>query len=218
MIRLLLVDDQNLFREGLATLLSVHQDLQVVAEAVNGVEAVTKARQLKPDVILMDLRMPEMSGVAATREILSDEDPPSIIVLTTFDDDDDVFQALSAGAAGYLLKDAPSEQLVSAIRSVSRGEPFLHPSITAKLLARLQQGGVGSPPQTPKVEPPREPLSERELAILRLMAQGMANKVIAGRLHLADGTVKNYVTRILAKLDVEDRTQAALKARDLGWV
>ena len=212
MIRILLVDDQTLFREGLATLLSVHDGLEVVGEAENGREALRKARELRPDVILMDLRMPEMGGAAATREIMSWSSPPGILVLTTFDDDDDVFEALRAGAAGYLLKDSPSERLLDAIRSVAAGEPFLQPSITAKLLAQLQRQ---SPQST--VEQPAA-LSERELEILKLLAQGLPNKSIASRLHLADGTVKNYVTSILTKLDVKDRTQAALKARELGWV
>lgn len=213
MISILLVDDQSLFREGLATLLSVYDDLRVVGEAVNGREAVDKARELRPDVIVMDLRMPILGGAAATREIMSWSSPPRILALTTFDDDDDVFEALRAGAGGYLLKDSPSERVVDAIRTVARGEPFLQPSITAKLLADLQNR---QPPS--KGRPPTEQLSERELDILRLLAQGLPNKVIASRLHLADGTVKNYVTSILTKLDVTDRTQAALKARDLGWV
>ncbi len=213
MINILLVDDQTLFREGLATLLSVHDDLRVIGEAVNGREAVDKARDLRPDVIVMDLRMPILGGAAATREIMSWPTPPRILALTTFDDDDDVFEALRAGAGGYLLKDSPSERVVDAIRTVARGEPFLQPSITAKLLADLQNRQPSS-----HSKPPTEELSERELDILRLLAQGLPNKAIATRLHLADGTVKNYVTSILTKLDVTDRTQAALKARDLGWV
>lgn len=213
MIRILLVDDQTLFREGLATLLSVHDDFEVIGEAINGREAVEKTRNLKPDVILMDLRMPILGGAAATREIMSWSAPPRILVLTTFDDDDDVFEALRAGAGGYLLKDSPSQRVVDAIRTVARGEPFLQPSITAKLLAELQR-------QKPSClnQAPAEQLSERELDILKLLAQGLPNKAIAARLHLADGTVKNYITSILTKLDVTDRTQAALKARDLGWV
>lgn len=215
MIRILLVDDQTLFREGLATLLSVQTDIEVVGEAADGHEAIAQARSLEPDLILMDLRMPHMGGAAATREILKFDAPPRILVLTTFDDDDDVFAALRAGAAGYLLKDSPSEQLLAAVRTVAAGQPFLQPSITAKVLAQLQQQ---TPPPTGPTHHEVEPLSEREMDILRLMAQGLPNKVIAARLHLADGTVKNYVTRILAKLEVDDRTQAALKARDLGWV
>lgn len=215
MIRILLVDDQTLFREGLATLLSVQDDIEVIGEAADGREAVEAARNLRPDLILMDLRMPYMGGAAATREILTMGSPPRILVLTTFDDDDDVFDALRSGAAGYLLKDSPSDQLLDAVRTVAAGGPFLQPSITAKVLAQLQQQ-TPPPPVAPASDV--EPLSEREMDILRLMAKGLSNKAIASRLHLADGTVKNYVTRILAKLEVEDRTQAALKARELGWV
>lgn len=216
-VRLLLVDDQNLFREGLSTLLSVHEDLRVIGEATNGLEAIEKTRELRPDVVLMDLRMPEMGGAEATREILKAGGPaPKILVLTTFDDDDEVFEALRAGAAGYLLKDSPSERLVEAIRTVARGESFLEPSITAKVLAELQRAERPAPAAEGKAG--IEPLSERELAILRLVAEGLPNKAIARRLHLADGTVKNYVSSILSKLQVADRTQAALRARDLGWV
>lgn len=220
MIRILLVDDQNLFREGLATLLSVHEDLCVVGEAVDGEEAVAQVEALGPDVVLMDLRMPKMGGAAATRAILEREsstgEMPKILVLTTFDDDEDVFDALRAGAAGYLLKDAPSERLVEAIRAVARGEPVLAPAITAKVLAGIKR--LDSPPVEAGSAGPPEDLSERERDILRLLAQGLSNRAIAERLHLAEGTVKNYVTSILAKLDVSDRTRAALKAREMGWV
>ncbi|MEM9558510.1 MAG: response regulator transcription factor [Acidobacteriota bacterium] len=224
-VRLLLVDDQTLFREGLATLLSVHDDLRVVGQASDGAEALTVAAERAPDVVLMDLRMPGMGGAEATRRLLGSEAPPAVLVLTTFDDDDDVFEALRAGAAGYLLKDSPSERLVEAIRTVARGESFLQPSITAKVLAELQRLEPRRP--TPSTQSSAassaaadgvETLSERELDILRLLADGLPNKAIAARLHLADGTVKNYVTSILAKLGVDDRLQAALKARDLGWV
>ncbi|MEM6794651.1 MAG: response regulator transcription factor [Acidobacteriota bacterium] len=220
--RVLLVDDQTLFREGLATLLSVMPDIEVVAEAENGAEGVALAAELRPDVVLMDLRMPVMSGVRATREILSRPDPPAVLVLTTFDDDDDVFQALGAGAAGYLLKDSPSERLLEAIRTVARGEPFLQSSITAKVLAGLQrsEGLHGSPTaaSSAALAPQGERLSEREIEILRLIAEGLPNKAIAARLYLAEGTVKNYVSALLAKLEVRDRTQAALRARELGWI
>lgn len=193
-------------------MLSVHDGIDVVGEAEHGEQALALAADLRPDVVLMDLRMPVMGGVAATRELLDRDQPPKVLVLTTFDDDDDVFEALRAGAAGYLLKDSQSERLVDAIRTVARGDSFLQPSITAKVLAELQR----SEPR-PTATEPSDALSKRELDILRLIAQGLPNKAIAQRLHLADGTVKNYVSSILAKLDVTDRTQAALRARELGW-
>ena len=214
-VRVLLVDDQRLFREGLATLLSVHEDLEVVGEAADGREAVERVRALRPDVVLMDLRMPRMDGVAATREIRSLTADAEILVLTTFDDDEDVFRALRAGAAGYLLKDCPPEQLTEAIRAAARGESFLQPSVASKVVAELNR--LRPRDATPNRSLP-DPLSERELDVLREVARGLGNREIAATLHLAEGTVKNYVSVILAKLDVPDRTRAALKARELGLV
>ena len=214
MIRLLLVDDQALFREGLRTLLSLHEDLQVVGEAGNGLEALAAADALRPDVVLMDLRMPVLDGVAATRRLLAAHPASRVIVVTTFDDDELVFDGLRAGAVGYLLKDVSSDKLVEAIRAAARGESFLQPSIAAKVLAefnRLERSAVPPPPLA-------EPLSERELEILRLLAAGDSNKEIAAALFIAEGTVKNHVTNILGKLDARDRTQAALRARELGLI
>jgi len=216
MIRLLLVDDQALFREGLHTLLSLHEDLQVVGEAGNGLEALAAADALRPDVVLMDLRMPVLDGVAATRRLLAAHPTARVIVVTTFDDDELVFDGLRAGAVGYLLKDVSSDKLVEAIRAAARGESFLQPSIAAKVLAefnRLERGPAPTPPA-----PLAEPLSERELEILRLLAAGDSNKEIAAALYLAEGTVKNHVTNILGKLDARDRTQAALRGRELGLI
>ncbi len=215
MIRLLLVDDQALFREGLHTLLSLHEDLEVVGEAGNGLEALAAADALRPDVVLMDLRMPVLDGVAATRRLLAAHPTTRVIVVTTFDDDELVFDGLRAGAVGYLLKDVSSDKLVEAIRAAARGESFLQPSIAAKVLAefnRLERSAAPPPP------PPAlaEPLSERELEILRLLAAGDSNKEIAAALYITEGTVKNHVTNILGKLDARDRTQAALRARELG--
>ena len=214
MIRLLLVDDQALFREGLRTLLSLHEDLQVVGEAGNGLEALAAADALHPDVVLMDLRMPVLDGVAATRRLLAANPASRVIVVTTFDDDELVFDGLRAGAVGYLLKDVSSDKLVEAIRAAARGESFLQPSIAAKVLAefnRLERSAAPPPPLA-------EPLSERELEILRLLAAGDSNKEIAAALFIAEGTVKNHVTNILGKLDARDRTQAALRARELGLI
>jgi DNA-binding NarL/FixJ family response regulator len=214
-IRILLVDDQPLFREGLRTLLSIHDDFEVVGEAGNGEEAIRLARSLRPSVVLMDLQMPVLDGVAATRRLNQEQRECRVIVLTTFDDDEMVFDGLRAGAVGYLLKDAPSEKLAEAIRVAARGETFLQPSVAAKVVAefaRLSKKKLGLPNSLP------EQLSERELEILRLIGRGASNREIAGELFLAEGTVKNHVTNILEKLAVRDRTQAALKARDSGLI
>ena len=214
-IKILLVDDQPLFREGLCTLLSVHPDFEVVGEAGNGVEAIRLARSLLPLVVLMDLQMPVLDGVAATRRLHEEQPDCRVIVLTTFDDDELVFDGLRAGAVGYLLKDAPSEKLAEAIRVAARGETFLQPSVAAKVVAefaRLSRKTVTT------ANPVIEPLSEREIEILRLIAQGASNREIAGTLFLAEGTVKNHVTSILGKLEARDRTQAALKAKDCGLI
>ena len=214
-IRILLVDDQPLFREGLRTLLSVHSDFEVVGEAGNGEEAIRLVRSLLPSVVLMDLQMPVLDGVAATLSLHEEQPDCRVIVLTTFDDDEMVFDGLRAGAVGYLLKDAPSEKLAEAIRVAARGETFLQPSVAAKVVAefaRLTKKTVLTPPSLV------DPLSERELEILRLIAQGASNREIAGTLFLAEGTVKNHVTNILGKLEVRDRTQAALKAKESSLI
>jgi len=214
-IKILLVDDQPLFREGLRTLLSVQRDFEVVAEAGNGEEAIRLAHSLLPSVVLMDLQMPVLDGVAATRRLHQELPNVRVIVLTTFDDDEMVFDGLRAGAVGYLLKYAPSEKLAEAIRVAARGETFLQPSVAAKVVAefaRLTRKTAGTS------DSGSEPLSERELEILRLIGQGASNREIARTLFLAEGTVKNHVTNILGKLDVRDRTQAAMKARDNGLI
>lgn len=214
-IRLLIVDDQALFREGLRTLLSVQADMEVVGEAANGEEAINLARDTSPAVVLMDLRMPVLDGVAATRKLHSEQPGCRVIVLTTFDDDEYVFEGLRAGAVGYLLKDAPSEKLFEAVRAAARGESFLQPSVAAKVVAEFAR-------LTNQYQPRARSLpchlSGRELEILSLVATGASNKEIATQLFIAEGTVKNHVTNILGKLDVRDRTQAALKARTLGLV
>jgi DNA-binding NarL/FixJ family response regulator len=212
-VNILLVDDQALFREGLRTLLSIYPDLAVVGEAANGEEALRAVERLRPDVVLMDLRMPVLDGVAATRRLRDCCPQSKVIVLTTFDDDDNVFDGLRAGAVGYLLKDVSSEKLVEAIRAAARGESFLQPSITAKVVAEFARL---TPQLTRTAVALPHPLSERELDILKLIAGGASNKQIAATLFIAEGTVKNHVTNILGKLEVTDRTQAALKARELG--
>lgn len=212
-IRILLVDDQALFREGLRTLLSVQAGFDVVGEAANGEEALRLAGTLHPDVILMDVRMPVLDGVAATRRLQAGHPAIRVIVLTTFDDDEYVFDALRAGAAGYLLKDTASEKLFEALRAAARGESFLQPSVAAKVVAEFSRLANLSPARP---EPLLDPLSDREAEILRLVAQGASNREIASQLVIAEGTVKNHITSILNKLGVSDRTQAALKARELG--
>ena len=213
-IRVLLVDDQALFREGLETLLSVHKDIQVVGQASNGREAVEVAAKVQPDVVLMDVRMPLLNGVRATRLLKEALPQCRVIVLTTFDDDEYIFDALRTGAAGYLLKDVASARLVEAIRATARGESILEPSVAAKVIAEFTR--VSGLVNSAQMEQLVEPLSDRELEILALIARGASNKEIAGQLFIAEGTVKNHVTHILGKLGVRDRTQAALKARELG--
>ncbi|MBV9209403.1 MAG: response regulator transcription factor [Acidobacteria bacterium] len=214
-IRLLIVDDQALFREGLRTLLSMQADIEVVGEAANGEEAVSLARLTNPCVVLMDLRMPVLDGVAATRRLRAEQPSCRVIVLTTFDDDEYVFEGLRAGAVGYLLKDAPSEKLFEAVRAAARGESFLQPSVAAKVVAEFARLTNQYQPRARSLP---ENLSERELEILALLATGASNKEIAAQLFIAEGTVKNHVTNILGKLCVRDRTQAALKAKSLGLV
>ncbi len=213
-IRVMLVDDQALFREGLETLLSVHDDIRVVGHAGDGQECVEVATKVRPDVVLMDIRMPIMDGVRATR-LLSDAQPEcKVIVLTTFDDDEYIFDALRMGAVGYLLKDVASAQLVEAIRASARGESILGPSVAAKVITEFKRVSSMVPPL--QMEELVEPLSQRELEILQLIARGASNKEVAKQLFIAQGTVKNHMTNILGKLGVRDRTQAVIKARDLG--
>jgi DNA-binding NarL/FixJ family response regulator len=213
-VRVLLVDDQSLFREALATLLDVRADIDVVGEAGNGDEALRRAAELSPDVVLMDLRMPVLDGIAATRRMRVEQPGIRVIALTTFDDDEDVFAALRAGAVGYLLKDVSSDRLVEAILAAARNESVLQPSVAAKVVARLAQ--LPDHDSTPRPQPLVVPLSDRELDVVRLLAEGRSNREIAAALFLAEGTVKNHVTNVLAKLGARDRTQAALRARALG--
>lgn len=214
-IRVLLVHDQPLFREGVHTLLSLQPDLEVVGEAGNGEEALRLAARLRPDVVLMDLQMPVLDGVEATRRLRLTQPDCRVIALTTFDDDEYVFEGLRAGAIGYLLKDTPSIKLLEAIRAAARGESFLQPSIAAKVVAEFSRLADQAPTRP---QPLAEPLSERENDILRLVVTGASNKEIAAVLVITEGTVKNHLTNILAKLGVRDRTQAALKAKELGLV
>lgn len=215
-IRVLLADDQALFREGLETLLSVHQDIQVVGQAANGQDAVDQALKFRPDVILMDMQMPILNGVSATHRIKQSIPGCRVIVLTTFDDKETIFDALRAGAVGYLLKDVGSAQLAESIRRTARGDSILDPSVAAKVVAEFSR--VSSLMGTTRSEVLPEPLSEREIELLRMVASGASNKEIAESLFITEGTVKNHITHILGKLGVRDRTQAALKAKELSLI
>ncbi|BCY19544.1 DNA-binding response regulator (plasmid) [Leptolinea sp. HRD-7] len=212
-IRVLLADDQRLMRDGLRTLLELEDDLEVVGEAENGRAALELAASLRPDVVLMDVRMPVMDGVEATRQLAASLPECRVIILTTFDDESIIFEGLRAGALGYLLKDVSGEELASAIREVNRGGALIQPSVARKVLAEFSR--LPAAPSSAQILP-GDGLSERETEILKLVARGLSNKEIALRLSLTEGTVKNYVSAILQKLGVQDRTQAALKARGMG--
>lgn len=219
MIRVLLVDDQRLMREGMRILLSLEQDVVVVGEAGNGLEALRAALALRPDVILMDIRMPGMNGVDATREIRRALPGARVLILTTYDDDELVMDALLEGAAGYLTKDLPAEEIADAIRKVQTGGVVMAPPIAAKVVAELSRRTP--PSQQPGPQPGGEnqqalqalsQLTEREREVLRLLGQGYSNKEIAEALYITEGTAKNHVSSVIDKLGLRDRTQAALWA------
>mgnify|MGYP001322557915 CR=1 FL=1 len=203
-IRILIADDHPIVRQGLAAVLDREDDLVVVAQAANGLEAVAKARELLPDIILMDLQMPEMDGVAAIIEIKEAALEAGIIILTTYDTDDYIFRGIEAGARGYLLKDSPPEDVIKAIRSVYRGESLIQPRVASRLLDRLSQ--------LSRAAPPEGPLSMREVEVLQIMATGAANKDIASRLNIGQSTVKTHIVRIFDKLGVSGRTEAVTEA------
>ena len=215
-LRLLLVDDQSLFREALRTLLGLQPDLEIVAEAENGERAVALAKAHRPDVILMDLRMPVLGGVEATRRIVAAQPSARVVVLTTFEEDEEIFAAMRAGAVGYLLKACSAEKLCEAVRAAAKGTAVLEPSVAARMMAELNRLSVRD---GKRVSPPLvDPLSEREVAVLKLLAEGCSNKEIGSRLNITEGTVKNHMTNVLGKLGVLDRTQAALRAREMGLI
>lgn len=209
-IRILLVDDQRLLREGLRTLLELHADLRVVGEAGDGIQAELLAEKLHPRVVLMDLRMPRRDGVEATRRLTARWPALQVIVLTTYDEDELVFAAIEAGASGYLLKDVGSETLTEAIRAADRGDSPLDPSIARKVLGRLRTRSSPETSHPPSFSNTPDPLTGRELEVLRLLGTGATNREIAEHLSLTEGTVKNYVSAILSKTGLRDRTQAAL--------
>ncbi|MEA3335219.1 MAG: response regulator transcription factor [Chloroflexota bacterium] len=212
-VRILLVDDQRLMRDGLRTLFELEARMDVVGEAQNGQQALDIYNELQPDLVLMDVRMPVMDGVEATRTLLKIDPQARVIILTTFDDDEYVLEGLRAGALGYLLKDVSIQELTDAIHTVMSGGILIEPSVARKVVAELSRLGTTSPRSS---SPMVEPLSDREQEILEFLARGFTNREIAQKVHLAEGTVKNYVTNILGKIGARDRTHAAIRARDLG--
>src|SRR4051794_9492881 len=209
-IRVLVADDQSMVRAGFRMLLSGERDIEVVAEASNGLEAVDKAARYHPTVVLMDIRMPELDGLQATRRILAAESGARILILTTFDLDEYVYEALRAGASGFVLKDDPPEQLLAAIRTVAGGDALLSPAVTRRVIERFAR----SPRPTPPTQ--LEELSERELDVFRLIARGLSNAEIGQELYISDTTVKTHVTHILQKLGLRDRVQAVVLAYQAG--
>jgi DNA-binding NarL/FixJ family response regulator len=209
-IKVLIADDQRLMREGLATLLALADDIDIVAQAADGTEAIELAKTHRPDVILMDIQMPHVNGVEATQTIRSILPATQIIILTTFDDDEYLLAGLRAGACGYLLKDMPSEQLADAIRSAAKGQSPIGPEMARKLVNLVTQNPIASPP------PAASELSDREIEVLRLIADGSSNKEIAEKLFIAEGTAKNHVSNILSKLEARDRAQAVARAKELN--
>ncbi len=213
MINVCLVDDQTLVRQGIRSLLDLAADIRVVAECVDGAQALATIPRLKPDVVLLDMRMPGMNGIEVLQALAQQQALPPTVILTTFDDDQLVLAGLKAGARGYLLKDVSLDQLVEAVRTVAAGGSLVAPAVTQRLLAGVER----MQNQFTSLDQP-DPLTERETEILRLMASGYSNKEIANSLRVAEGTVKNHVSNILSKLGVRDRTRAVLKALEIGIV
>jgi DNA-binding NarL/FixJ family response regulator len=212
-IEVLLADDQTLVRDGFRALIDREPDMRVVAEAADGVEAIALTRRHHPDVVLMDIRMPTIDGLTATRRVLALAEPPRVLVLTTFDRNEWVYEALRAGASGFLLKDVRGKQLTEAIRTVAAGEALLAPSITRRLIEQFVAQRPSHRPQ-----PPPGVLTDREAEVLRLLAVGLSNAEIAERLVIGHSTVKTHVTRLLTKLGLRDRAQAVVYAYESGFV
>jgi len=213
-IRVLIADDQALVRGGFRMILEAQKDIEVVGEAGDGREAVAQARELLPDVVLMDIRMPELNGLEATRRLLSDGDEMRVLILTTFDLDEYVYEAMKSGASGFLLKDVPPERLADAVRVVAAGDALLAPAITRRLI----EGFVRRPAPTTRAPTELSALTDRELDVLKLVARGLSNAEIASSLFVSEATVKTHVTHILAKLRLRDRVQAVVLAYESGLI
>jgi DNA-binding NarL/FixJ family response regulator len=215
-VKVLLVDDQALIRAGFRMILDAEQDIEVVGECADGTQALDSVKRLKPDVVLMDIRMPEMDGIEATARIVrgDGDQPVRVLMLTTFDLDEYVYDALRAGASGFLLKDVPAEQLVEGIRLVAAGEALLAPTVTKRLIQEFSR----TPPAQRELPPSLEELTPRELEVFKLIARGLSNAEIAAELIVSDTTVKTHVARILMKLDLRDRVQAVVLAYESGVV
>jgi DNA-binding NarL/FixJ family response regulator len=211
-IRVLVVDDQSMIRAGFRMLLGGEDDIEVVAEASNGLEAVDKAARFHPTVVLMDIRMPELDGLEATRRILAADESARILILTTFDLDEYVYEALRAGASGFVLKDDPPEQLIAAIRTVAAGDALLSPAVTKRVIREFARAPRPAPPKA------YDELTAREQEVFRLVAGGLSNTEIAKELFISETTVKTHVTHILQKLDLRDRVQAVVLAHQTGLV
>ncbi|HEU4355306.1 MAG TPA: response regulator transcription factor [Actinomycetota bacterium] len=211
-IRVLVADDQALMRTGFRMILDAQEDIEVVGEAMDGADAIRQFERLRPDVVVMDVRMPTMDGIEATRRLSAAEPPARVLILTTFDLDEYVYEALRAGASGFLLKDRPSEELVAAVRVIAAGEALLAPSVTRRLIEEFARRPAAGPPAG------LEELTEREREVLVLMAQGLSNAEIAGSLFVAETTVKTHVGRVLQKLRLRDRAQAVVLAYESGLI
>ena len=215
MIRVLIVDDQALVRDGFGLILDAQPDIEVVGGACDGREAIERVRELRPDVVLMDIRMPEVDGIEATRRLMADADTPArILMLTTFDENEYVYEAMKAGASGFMLKDVRREELVGAVRTIAAGDALLAPALTRRLIADF----VRRPPPGAAPSGPMGDLTDRESEVVRLVARGMSNAEIAASLVVSDATVKTHVARILSKLGLRDRIQVVVMAYESGFV